>query len=181
MSCRFRENQRSIPASLPVCHSKRVRPALELPALASGSPVLCSSSETAISVNCTFRLQEPPLASPRSSWQHLLPVDRTGAGLRAPGYPSQRSPRRPRCHLPGSQAPPSLSHSIPQSPLSACSETAGSESRHSGSNCLPHPHNLIDPRLDWAAISWFAWSDKESRNVSETARSKFAAFAKEHK
>jgi hypothetical protein len=38
-----------------------------------------------------------------------------------------------------------------------------------------------DNYVDWAAISWFAWSDKERRNVSETARSKLAAFAKEHK
>src|SRR5258708_4119853 len=37
-----------------------------------------------------------------------------------------------------------------------------------------------DNYVDWVAISWFAWSDKESRNVSETARTKFAAFAKEH-
>jgi Glycosyl hydrolase family 26 len=37
-----------------------------------------------------------------------------------------------------------------------------------------------DNYVDWAAISWFAWSDTESRNVSETARSKLAAFAKEH-
>jgi hypothetical protein len=37
-----------------------------------------------------------------------------------------------------------------------------------------------DNYVDWVAISWFAWSDKESRNVSETARSNVAAFAKEH-
>jgi len=37
-----------------------------------------------------------------------------------------------------------------------------------------------DNYVDWVAISWFAWSDKEGRNISETARSSIAAFAKEH-
>src|SRR5260370_26217018 len=38
-----------------------------------------------------------------------------------------------------------------------------------------------DKYVDCAAISWGAWSDKESRNGSETARSNVAAFANEHK
>ena len=37
-----------------------------------------------------------------------------------------------------------------------------------------------DNYVDWAAISWFAWSDKESNDVAETARSNVAAFAKDH-
>ena len=37
-----------------------------------------------------------------------------------------------------------------------------------------------DNYVDWVAISWFAWSDKESNDVAETARRNVAAFAKEH-